>query len=59
MAAELADRIGVAVFGASGYAGGELVRLLVRHPNVDIRVLTAERKAHSSYGAVFPHLASA
>ena len=59
MAAELADRIGVGVFGASGYAGGELVRLLVRHPNVDIRVLTAERKAHSSYGAVFPHLASA
>jgi N-acetyl-gamma-glutamylphosphate reductase len=31
-----ASRLRVAVFGASGYVGGELVRLLAEHPNVEL-----------------------
>lgn len=46
-----------AIVGASGYTGAELVRLLVRHPNVQIAALTADRKAGQALGAVFPHLA--
>jgi len=34
-------RIKVAVFGASGYAGLELMRLLARHPGVEITGLTS------------------
>lgn len=49
-------RIPVAILGASGYTGAELLRLLVRHPGVDIRVLTADRKAGEPIDAVFPHL---
>ncbi len=56
--AELSNKvINVGILGASGYTGGELVRLLVRHPNVDIRVLTAERRAGRTMAEVFPHLA--
>ncbi len=42
--------------GASGYTGADLVRLLVRHPNVKIELMTAERKAGQPISAVFPHL---
>lgn len=49
--------IRVAVLGASGYTGAELVRLLARHPNVALVALTADRKAGQSLAAVFPHLA--
>ena len=47
----------VAILGASGYTGGELVRLLSRHPRAEVVVLTADRHAGSSLGTVFPHLA--
>ncbi|MFZ5930133.1 MAG: N-acetyl-gamma-glutamyl-phosphate reductase [Pseudomonadota bacterium] len=47
----------IAILGASGYTGAELVRLLSRHPNVRIAALTADRKAGEQYGSVFPHLA--
>ncbi len=50
------SKIRVAILGASGYVGAELVRLLSRHPNTEIVVLTAERRAGSPLGAVFPHL---
>ncbi len=50
------DRIDVAILGASGYTGAELVRLLARHPGVRIAALTADRKAGQSLGEVFPHL---
>lgn len=49
-------RIPVAILGASGYTGAELLRLLVRHPGVDIRALAADRKAGEPIDAVFPHL---
>ena len=35
----------IGVLGASGYTGAELVRLLLRHPHVEIALLTADRRA--------------
>jgi N-acetyl-gamma-glutamyl-phosphate reductase len=46
----------VAVAGASGYAGGELLRLLLGHPSVEIGVLTAGSNAGETLGALQPHL---
>jgi N-acetyl-gamma-glutamyl-phosphate reductase len=48
--------VSVAVAGASGYAGGELVRLLLAHPDVAIGTLTASSSAGQRLGAVHPHL---
>ncbi len=47
-----------AILGASGYTGAELLRLLARHPDIQISALTAGRKAGQSLERVFPHLAS-
>ncbi|MGE4373582.1 MAG: N-acetyl-gamma-glutamyl-phosphate reductase [Xanthobacter sp.] len=44
----------IAVLGASGYTGAELVRLLLRHPRVELVALTADRKAGQSMAEVFP-----
>ena len=46
----------VAVAGASGYAGGELLRLLLTHPEVEIGALTAASSAGKTLGSVQPHL---
>lgn len=46
----------VAVAGATGYAGGELLRLLLAHPAVEIGALTAHSNAGSALGAHQPHL---
>ncbi|WP_116083969.1 N-acetyl-gamma-glutamyl-phosphate reductase [Tropicimonas sp. IMCC34011] len=46
----------VAILGASGYTGAELVRLLAGHPEIEIAALSAERKAGMEMAAVFPHL---
>lgn len=46
----------VAVAGASGYAGGELLRLLLGHPEVEIGALTAGGNAGTRLGAHQPHL---
>jgi N-acetyl-gamma-glutamyl-phosphate reductase len=51
------DKVRIAILGASGYTGAELVRLLVRHPHAEIVVLTADRKAGMALADVFPHLA--
>ena len=48
--------INTAILGASGYTGAELVRLLARHPNAAIRLLTADRRAGGAMAEVFPHL---
>jgi N-acetyl-gamma-glutamyl-phosphate reductase len=48
----------VAVAGASGYAGGELLRLLLSHPGVEIGALTAHSSAGRSLGSVQPQLAA-
>ena len=49
-------RVRIGVLGASGYTGADLVRLLLRHADVEIRVLTADRHAGKPMAAVFPHL---
>ncbi len=46
----------VAVAGASGYIGAELVRLLLVHPKVEITVVTSERLAGEPLDTIFPHL---
>ena len=46
----------VAVLGASGYVGAELVRLIATHPSIEIAALSADRKAGQTMAAVFPHL---
>ncbi|WP_170786660.1 N-acetyl-gamma-glutamyl-phosphate reductase [Ruegeria lacuscaerulensis] len=46
----------IAILGASGYTGAELVRLIAEHPNMEITALAAERKAGQSMAQVFPHL---
>lgn len=50
--------IRVAVAGASGYAGGEVLRLLVAHPDVHIGALTANSSAGDRLGRHQPHLCS-
>jgi len=50
------NRIKIAVLGASGYTGAELIRLLAHHPDAEMTVLTAERHAGKPLGEVFPHL---
>lgn len=50
--------LNVAILGASGYTGSELVRLLARHPRVAIRALTADRKAGQAMADVFPQFGS-
>jgi N-acetyl-gamma-glutamyl-phosphate reductase len=48
----------VAVAGASGYAGGEVLRLLARHPEARVGALTANTSAGQPLGAVHPHIRS-
>lgn len=45
-----------AVAGASGYAGGELLRLLLTHPDIEIGTLTGNSNAGRRLGTVQPHL---
>jgi N-acetyl-gamma-glutamyl-phosphate reductase len=49
-------RLRVAVAGASGYAGGEVLRLLLSHPDVEIGALTAGSNAGERLGSLQPHL---
>lgn len=48
----------VAVSGASGYAGGEILRLLAAHPDVEIRTVTAHANAGQPLAEHQPHLRS-
>ena len=47
----------VAVAGASGYAGGELLRLLAGHPELEISAVTAGASAGKTVSELHPHLA--
>lgn len=49
-------KINAVIAGASGYTGAELVRILVDHPGVKIKAVTADRKAGKLMSDVFPHL---
>ena len=46
----------VAIAGGSGYAGGELLRLLLRHPEFEIGTVTAASNAGAPVMSVHPHL---
>ncbi|MGV6848503.1 MAG: N-acetyl-gamma-glutamyl-phosphate reductase [Marinibacterium sp.] len=46
----------IAILGASGYTGAELVRLIAGHPSIRIGALSADRKAGQEMAQVFPHL---
>lgn len=48
----------VAVLGASGYTGLELVRILLRHPIFELVAITSEQRAGQSVGDAFPALRS-
>lgn len=48
----------VAVAGASGYAGGELLRLIAAHPDLELVAATAHQQAGAPLPAVHPHLTS-
>lgn len=52
----MSSSISVAVVGASGYVGGELLRTLLAHPDVTIGALTAAGSAGSTLGEHHPHL---
>ncbi len=47
---------GIAILGASGYTGAELVRLIATHPGMRIAALSADRKAGLAMAEVFAHL---
>ena len=46
----------VAVVGASGYAGLELVRIVLRHPELELVAATSEKRAGTPVAEVFPGL---
>lgn len=48
----------VAIVGASGYSGEELVRLLLGHPLVQLKTVTSRQYAGQTLGQIFPRFAS-
>jgi N-acetyl-gamma-glutamyl-phosphate reductase len=52
----MTTKVRIAIAGASGYAGGELLRLLLGHPAVEIGALTAASNAGERLGSLQPHL---
>ena len=50
-------RIQVGIIGATGYVGAELVRLLARHPNVELVGLAGRGRDHDPIAGIHPHLA--
>ncbi len=50
-------RLRIAVLGASGYTGADLVRLALTHPNIEIAALAANAKAGLAMAEVWPHFA--
>jgi len=55
----MSQPIPAAVVGASGYVGGELLRLLAAHPVFDLKVAVSDSAAGKPVGALFGHLATA
>jgi N-acetyl-gamma-glutamyl-phosphate reductase len=51
--------IQTAILGASGYVGGELIRLLSRHPGIEVTRLFGDSKAGQKLGSVHPHIGGA
>ena len=55
----MSDTLPVIVLGASGYVGGEFLRLVHGHPRLDLVAAVARRHAGTSVATLFPHLATA
>jgi len=51
-------RVRVGIIGATGYVGAELVRLLARHPNVELVGLAGRGRDHDPIAGIHPHLAT-
>ena len=51
-------RIRVGIIGATGYVGAELIRILARHPNVELVGLSGRGRDHEPIAGIHPHLAS-
>lgn len=52
----MTNPINIAILGASGYTGAELIRLLEQHPHANIVALTGDSKAGLEAAQVYPHL---
>ncbi len=52
------SKVKVAVVGASGYSGEEIVRLLLNHPHVELTAVTSRQNAGQTLAQVFPRFAS-
>lgn len=50
------NKIKVSIIGASGYAGGELLRLILFHPGIEVNQVTSERFVGKSVSKVHPNL---
>ncbi|MEE1117480.1 MAG: N-acetyl-gamma-glutamyl-phosphate reductase, partial [Methanosphaera sp.] len=50
------SKIDVAIIGASGYTGGELMRLLSRHNNVNIKYVTSRKNEGEYVSELHPNL---
>jgi N-acetyl-gamma-glutamyl-phosphate reductase len=48
----------IAIIGASGYSGEELVRLLLNHPQAELTIVTSRQNAGQTLGQVFPKFAN-
>ncbi|MGQ5700755.1 N-acetyl-gamma-glutamyl-phosphate reductase [Sandaracinobacteroides sp. A072] len=51
-------KLRIAVLGASGYTGADLVRIALTHPAIEIAALAANQKAGQSMAAIWPHFAA-
>jgi N-acetyl-gamma-glutamyl-phosphate reductase len=52
------NKVRVAIVGASGYSGEELVRLLLGHPHVELTAVTSRQNAGQTLAQIFPKFAS-
>ncbi|MDE3015761.1 MAG: N-acetyl-gamma-glutamyl-phosphate reductase [Pseudomonadota bacterium] len=48
--------INIAIIGASGYTGAELIRILLLHPHAAIKILTGDSSAGKNVEDIYPHL---
>jgi N-acetyl-gamma-glutamyl-phosphate reductase len=53
----MSERLRIAILGASGYTGADLVRLALAHPRIEMAALAANAKAGQSMAAIWPHFA--
>ena len=52
----MSEKISASIIGASGYMGGELLRLLLDHPQIDLKQVTSERNAGTFVHFTHPNL---